>query len=259
MNTNNYPPIDQYGFIADCHSAALVSRTGAIDWCCMPRIDSSSCFGRILDWKKGGYCRIAPASHYESERRYLDRTLVLENTFQTETGRARLIDCFTMRRGGEYDPHRQILRVIEDLRGNVEFRLDVVPRFDYGAIKPWIRCYRQDHHIAIGGCDGLLVSGDVPVTMKHHHAMTATFTVGAGQRRRLSILHRPPEILDENLVDVPDPDELDRRLQETIEWWQNWSDQGQCSKPYADQLQRSAIVLKGLFNAPLRWATTWAS
>jgi len=208
---------------------------------------------------KAGYCRIAPASHYESKRRYLDRTLVLETTFQTETGRARLIDCFTMRRGGEYDPHRQILRVIEDLRGNVEFRLDVVPRFDYGAIKPWIRCYRQDHHIAIGGCDGLLVSGDVPVTMKHHHAMTATFTVGAGQRRRLSILHRPPEILDENLVDVPDPDELDRRLQETIEWWQNWSDQGQCSKPYADQLQRSAIVLKGLFNAPLRWATTWAS
>jgi GH15 family glucan-1,4-alpha-glucosidase len=250
MNTNNYPPIDDYGFIADCHSAAIVSRTGAIDWCCMPRIDSSSCFGRILDWEKGGYCQIAPATRYESNRRYRDQTLVLETTFQTETGRARLIDCFTMRRGGEHNPHRQILRIIEGLRGSVEFRLDVVPRFDFGAIKPWIRGYRQNHHIAIGGCDGLLVSGDVPVTMKHRHAMSASFTVGAGQRRRLSILHRPPEALDENLVDVPDPAELDRRLQETTEWWQTWTDQGQCRGPYADQLQRSAIILKGLSNAP---------
>ena len=250
MNPNTYPSIDDYGFIADCHSAALVSRTGTIDWCCMPRIDSSSCFGRILDWEKGGYCRIAPTARYQSRRRYLNQTLVLETTFQTESGQARLTDCFTMRRGGEYDPHRQILRVIEGLCGNVEFRLDIVPRFDFGAIKPWVRRYRQDHHIAIGGCDGLLVSGDVAIKMKQRHDMTATLTVGAGQRRRLSMLHRPPEILDENLVEVPDSDELDHRLQETIEWWQTWSGQGQCSGPYADQLQRSAIVLKGLSNAP---------
>jgi GH15 family glucan-1,4-alpha-glucosidase len=237
LNTNTYPPIGDYGYIADCHSAALVSTTGAIDWCCMPRIDSSSCFGRILDWEKGGYCQVSPAVPYESQRRYMNRTLVLETTFHIETGRARLIDCFTMRRGGEHNPHRQILRIIEGLRGNVEFRLDVVPRFDFGAIKPWIRGYRQNHHIAIGGCDGLLVSGDVPVTMKHRHALSATFTVEAGQRRRLSILHRPPEVLDENLVDVPDPDEQERRLQETTEWWQTWADQGQCRGPYADQLQ----------------------
>jgi len=250
MNTNSYPPIDHYGFIADCHSAALVSKTGSIDWCCMPRIDSSSCFGRILDWEKGGYCQVKPATRYESKRRYLDRSLVLETIFQTETGKARLIDCFTMRRGGEHDPHRQILRVIDGLRGTVEFRLDVVPRFDFGAIKPWIRSYRQDYHIAIGGCDGLLISGDVAVKMKHRHDMTGTFVVAAGQRKHLSILHRLPESLGENLVDVPDPAELDGRLQETIAWWQTWCTRGQISGPYAEQLQRSAIVLKGLSNAP---------
>ena len=250
MNTNGYPPIGHYGFIADCHSAALVSKVGSIDWCCMPRIDSSSCFGRMLDWEKGGYCQVTPATRYESNRRYRDQTLVLETTFQTETGQARLIDCFTMRRGGEHDPHRQILRIIEGMRGKVKFRLDVVPRFDYGAIKPWIRRYRQDYHISIGGCDGLLICGDIAVKMKHRHDLTGTFTVEAGQRKRLSIFHRPPESLDENLVDVPEPEELDRRLQETIEWWKTWSAQGQFSGPYAEKLQRSAIVLKGLSNAP---------
>jgi GH15 family glucan-1,4-alpha-glucosidase len=74
MNTGSYPPIDHYGFIADCHSAALVSRTGSIDWCCMPRIDSNSCFGRILDWEKGGYWRIAPTTRYESCRHEAHRT-----------------------------------------------------------------------------------------------------------------------------------------------------------------------------------------
>ena len=250
MNPNSYPPIDHYGFIADCHSAALVSKTGSIDWCCMPRIDSSSCFGRILDWQNGGYCQVAPAGSYESSRRYLDRTLILETTFQTETGSARLIDCFTMRRGGEHNPHRQILRVIEGLRGEVKFTIDIVPRFDFGTIKPWIRCYRQNHHIAIGGCDGLLISGDMPIKMKHRHDLTGTSTIAKGQRKYLSILHRLPESLDENLVDVPQSDELDRRLQETIKWWQTWCARGRISGPYAEQLQRSATVLKGLSNAP---------
>jgi GH15 family glucan-1,4-alpha-glucosidase len=233
MNTTSYPPIGHYGFIADCHSAALVSKTGSVDWCCMPRIDSSSCLGRFLDCVHGGYCLITPATSYESKRRYRDRTLVLETIFQTETGRARLIDCFTMRRGGEYEPHRQLLRVVEGLSGKVEFILDVVPRFDFGTIKPWIRCYRQDNHIALGGCDGLLISGNVPLKMKHRHDLAANFAVEKGQRKRLSILHRPPENLDEDLVDVPDPDELDRRLQETITWWHTWSSRGKYSGPYA--------------------------
>ncbi|MEJ2168291.1 MAG: glycoside hydrolase family 15 protein [Desulfobacterales bacterium] len=250
MNANSYPPIGEYGFIADCHSAALVSKSGSIDWCCMPRIDSSSSFGRILDWDKGGYCKIAPSGRFESSRRYLDRTLVLETTFQTESGRARLFDCFTMRRGGEHAPHRQILRIIEGLDGTVDFTIDIVPRFDFGAIHPWIRAYRQKHHIALGGSDGLLISSDAAIKMKHRHDLTGSCTVTAGERRHLSILHRPPESLDENLVDVPDPAEQDRRLEETIDWWQSWSEQGQCSGPYAGQLQRSAIVLKGLSNAP---------
>ena len=81
-----YPPIADYGYIADCHSAALVSKSGSIDWCCLPRYDSASCFGRLLDWKKGGYCQVVPSSPYEVSRRDCSRSLVLETRFKSKGG-----------------------------------------------------------------------------------------------------------------------------------------------------------------------------
>ncbi|MBT1073980.1 trehalase-like domain-containing protein [Geobacter grbiciae] len=95
-----YPPIRDYAFIADCHSSALVSRAGSIDWCCMPRIDSASCFGRLLDWEKGGYCRIHPKEGDVVSRRYLERTLILETRFTSADGELRVLDFFPMRGGG---------------------------------------------------------------------------------------------------------------------------------------------------------------
>ncbi len=200
MNEKSYPPISDYAYIADCHSSALVSRSGSIDWCCMPRIDSGSCFGRILDWEKGGYCRISPASPHEISRTYLENTLILETTFREENGEARLLDFFTMRKGGEHLPHQQILRIVEGIKGKIAFEIDIVPRFDYGSIRPWIR--RQDDHsyIMIGGHDGLLISYDSSLEMEHRHRLMGSFTVEPGERRHLSILYRKPEDLDEGLV-----------------------------------------------------------
>src|SRR5919205_531777 len=117
-----YPPIGEYGFISDSHSVALVSRSGSVDWCCMERIDSGSCFGRLLDWEKGGYCSISPKDNaHPSTRQYVDDTLVLETVFRTEGGEACLYDCFTLPRSveeGEY-PYRQLLRIVEGIRGHV--------------------------------------------------------------------------------------------------------------------------------------------
>jgi GH15 family glucan-1,4-alpha-glucosidase len=249
-NRDFYPPIGDYGYIADCHSSALISRSGSIDWCCMPRTDSSSVFGRLLDWRKGGYCQIVPSGAHEMSRRYVKKTLVLETTFRTGGGEARLLDCFTMRKGGEHEPHRQILRIVEGVRGKVEFILEVVPRFDYGAIKPWIRRYKSHHHIALGGSDGLLISADSRLEMKHRHHLRGSCTVEEGKRIHLSILYRRPEELDEGLVEPPDVEEMDRRLDETVAWWRTWSSKSTIDGPYAEQAIRSAMVLKGLCNAP---------
>lgn len=250
MNDESYPPISDYGYIGDCHSAALISKAGSIDWCCMPRMDSRSCFGRLLGWQQGGYFRIAPAAVYRTSRRYVENTLILETTFHTDGGKARLLDCFTMRRGGEHAPHQQILRILEGIAGAVPIAVDVVPRFDYGSIKPWIRCIDDNHHMALGGGDGLLISGDIPVAMKHRHDLAGSCTIEEGQRLRLSILWRRPEDLEEGRAKAPALEELDRRFQETLDWWRTWTNRCTYEGPYADHVLRSAIVLKALTNAP---------
>jgi GH15 family glucan-1,4-alpha-glucosidase len=245
-----YPPISDYAYIGDCHSSALISRSCSIDWCCMPRVDSPSCFGRLLDWERGGYSKIIPKERCEISRRYVEDTLVLETIFQSPGREVRVRDCFTMREGGEHHPHRQVLRMIEGVKGEMELMVEVMPRFDYGAVKPWVRSYRKDHFIALGGSHGLLICGDLPLHMNYRHDLAGSCIIAEGQRLHLSFLYRRPEDLDEGAVDVPDIPELDRRMEETLAWWKTWSSRSQVKGPYANEVRRSAVVLKGLSNAP---------
>lgn len=176
--------------------------------------------------------------------------MILETIFRTEQGEARVLDCFTMRKGGEHDPHQQILRCIEGVKGTVELRLDVEPRLAYGAVKPWIRMDYGGHFLVIGGNHGLVISGNAPLRLKYRHNLEGTYVTDKGSRAYLSILFRKPEDIDEGLVEIPDTDELGRRLDETISWWHAWCDRGRFEGRYAHQTSRSAMVLKGLTNAP---------
>ena len=253
MNANDqewkYPPIAEYAFISECHSSALVSRTGSIDWCCMPRIDSAPCFGRLLDWERGGYCRIASTEPAEISRRYLDDTLVLETVFRQGAARARMLDFFPMRKGGRHNPHKQVLRVIEGLAGRMQFVLECVPRFDYGSIKPWMRKTEQGF-LVLGGSTGLLISGDMNLAPTGRHGLSGGCAITEGERRFLSIQFGRPEDLEDGLIEPPSPQELDNRLQQTIEWWRSWTKQGRFAGPESALVMRSAAVLKGLSNAP---------
>ena len=247
MSDDRYPSIGDYGFLADCHSAALVSRSGSIDWCCMPRLDHGPMFGRILDWDRGGFCRIGPTGDHEVERRYLEGTLVLETTFRTEGGAVRLTDCFVMRPGGRSDPARQLLRVVDGVEGSVELEARVVPRFEYGVSLPWIRPYADGQWCALGGDDGLVISGDLRFEPDDRADLAAVFTVSEGDRLRVSILYAQPEDIDDGPEEVVGTDELDRRLQETVDWWRAWAERGsQGVGRGPDAVQRSALVLKGL-------------
>ncbi len=247
-----YPPIGDYALISDCFSAALVSKSGSIDWCCLPRMDSDSCFGRLLDWEQGGFCSIYPSEEdSEISRDYIeDGVLVLETTFTTSGGEARLLDCFTMREGGRRAPRRQLLRVVEGVRGRVDLRLLVVPRFDYGELKPWLRYEEVGRYSIIGGDSALMVSGDPELTSTRDHSLEASFTVRAGERVRLSIVSVSPEILDYDPPKVSDSDELDRRLEETLQWWRRWSSRIRFDGPDKPGVVRSAMALKALTYAP---------
>jgi len=249
IDSHGYPPISDYGLVGDCHSSALVSRQGSIDWCCMPRFDSPSVFGRLLDWEKGGHCSITPTDRqFETSRRYVDRTLVLETVFRSGEGEVRLLDCMVMREGGRQHPRRQLLRTIEGVKGSVELEIGIVPRLEYGAVKPWISSYPDGVFTALGGHTGLVVSGTIPLIIGPDHDLTGVLRVDQRESYVLSIEFARPETVDEGPGDVADRKELQRRIEETVAWWERWSDK--IDRQASDSEIRSAIVLKALSNAP---------
>ena len=246
-----YPPIGDYALISDCHGTALVSRTASIDWCCLPRFDAGPSFGRLLDWERGGCWRIEPASaDHTSSRDYLEDTLVLATTFSAPGGECRLLDCFTLREGGAGTPYRQLLRVLEGVRGRMEFRTVISARFDYGAAKPWVRHHGGNLFSAIGGNDALVICGDAELSLVGHHDLGGDLVVQAGERLRLSAVYAAPETIDGGAPEATEPEELDRRLEETIAWWRRWARQVTIDPSYRPETLRSATVLKALVYAP---------
>ena len=126
--------IEDYGLIGDLRTAALVGRNGSIDWLCLPRFDSGACFAALLGDDSHGRWQIAPAGEVtRTERRYRAGTLVLETDFETAEGSARVIDF--MPRG---DGPPQLMRVVEGLGGSIAMRMELRPRFDYGAVAPMV-------------------------------------------------------------------------------------------------------------------------
>ena len=254
MRANDtYPPIGDYALIGDCRSAALVSRTGSIDWCCLPRFDAGSAFGRLLDWEHGGHCSLTPSAGdgWEYSRRYLDDTLVLETRLHGPDGDARVLDCFVIRPDADDGDERQILRVIEGERGSVELEIRVAPRFDYGEVRPWIRRHGLRLHSAIGGDDGLVVWCDQGEMIEGPaHELCSTVTLGAGDRIRLTLTYQPPERIDSEGATEPDPDKLDGCLEDTIRWWREWAATVRLGSRDEPAVKRSGITLKALTYAP---------
>jgi GH15 family glucan-1,4-alpha-glucosidase len=243
-----YPPIGDYALIGDGHSVALVSRDGSIDWCCMPRLDRGSCFGRMLDWDRGGFCSLAPVDpDVRSTRGYVDGTLVLETRLAGASGEARVLDCFTIDVDGERGARSEMVRIVEGERGHVELDLHVAPRFDYGELAPWVRYHDLGIFSAIGGDDALLIVGDAQLEATKHD-LRARFSVRSGERVRLSISSVAPEDLDARAPQPVDGAQLDLRLQHTLEWWRQWSGQAWLDGPEQTGVVRSAIVLKALAN-----------
>jgi len=245
-----YPPISDYGFISNGDANALVSRVASIDWCCLPRADSASVFGRLLDWDRGGFWHIAPAGDdFEISRRYVGGSLILATTFVSHGGCARVLDCMT-----EGAP--ELLRIVEGVRGEVEFALRLAPRFDYGDVRPWLRQHGEHQWSAVGGNDALVVVGDAPLDREQEHDLIAQFRTREGERTRFAVRWYAPETIDPNPPAPPTRSTIDMRLQSTRAWWQHRARETDA----AASTQQSALVLMGLTNpktgAVLAAATT---
>lgn len=245
-----YPPIADYALIGDCHSAALVSRCGSIDWCCLPRFDSDSCFGRLLDWNKGGYFAITPVGRYRVRREYLRDSLILVTTFLSDTGEVRLADFFSMRAGGRRHPRRELVRVLHGVRGHMSFDVAIVPRLDFGEVKPWIHASGAGAHFAVGSNTGLRIFGDIPLQLAGDHDLQARVEVLRGKKYHLGLQFFRPDETQTMGSGGKDTAALGAHLTETTKWWSAWASKIRYRDGHGASIMRSAIVLKALSYAP---------
>jgi len=249
----SYPPISDYGLLSDCHSAALVSRDGSVDWCCFHRFDARPVFARLLDRRRGGYCRLAPTAPYRVARQYVPGTNVLETRFDTGDGVVVLTDCLPMRSGdGDDDdrplhPFHQLLRVIRAEEGEVTLRLELHPRFDYGLTVPRLELHGPGTGIVFGGADGLVVDASFPLEQTERCGCDAEVRVAAGDDAYVAVTYELPHELEAARIDRH---EVRRRVDETVAAWQQWSGRCRYDGPYRDAVVRSALVLKALTNEP---------
>jgi GH15 family glucan-1,4-alpha-glucosidase len=243
-----YPPICEYAIIGDSRSSALVSLDGSIDWLCLPYPASSSTFGRLLDWDRGGYFRIAPDMPYEAQRRYLEGTNVLETTFTTEAGRVRLIDFMPAQseaaKEHALEPLRALYRFVECDEGRVPMRIEYVPRPSYSTGSIRLRARTAYDITAERHRHVMHLRSDVRLDASRRDAR-ARFDVVPGERLRFSIAYsrgEPAVILSDDYVD--------EAYNRTIAYWEWWSSQCHYEGPYRKELLRSALVLKLLTYAP---------
>ncbi|MEP6954352.1 MAG: glycoside hydrolase family 15 protein [Solirubrobacteraceae bacterium] len=249
-NTGASRPVADYGLLADCNSAALVSRDGSIDWLCLPRFDSDALFARLLD-PDAGHWSVRPAGDFEATRRYEPGSLVVETTFTTATGAVRLRDALAFpdgQRGHDlgFDAPHEVLRSVEGVEGTVELEFELAPRPEYGLVRPLIRLERGGARTF--GAHPVSIRAGVELTLEDA-TLRARFAVKAGERVGFSMRwtsgtqrERPPATAPEAVCDL---------IGDTAEAWRSWEAEHDVYDGQHRELVRlSARVLKGLTYRP---------
>ncbi len=240
--------IEDYGLIGDCETAALVSLDGSIDWLCWPRFDSPACLAALLGSGENGRWLLAPSEEIvRTERRYRPGTLILETRFETASGVV-LITDFMPPRGEASD----VIRIVTGERGRVAIRTELILRFDYGHIVPWVTRMEDGALRAIAGADMVVLRTPVPLRGEDMHTVS-DFTVAAGETVPFVLTYQASHLA------MPKPVEPEAALAETETFWREWSSRYRpdaldgsvaLSGAWREAAERSLITLKALTYAP---------
>jgi len=232
--------IEDYAFIGDCETGALVSRDGSIDWLCWPRFDSGACFAALLGGPAHGRWRIgvppgAPAPR--TSRRYRGDTMVLETVIETDEGTVTVIDFMPV--GGSSD----VIRIVQGQTGQVRLATELVVRFDYGSVVPWVTRLPDGRMRMIAGPDMLTLTTDVPT---HGEQLTTVgeFTVAAGATHRFVLTWSPSHL------EPATPTDADAALAQTEAWWLEWAARCTYTGRWPEPVMRSLLTLKALTYGP---------
>ncbi|MBV8739417.1 MAG: glycoside hydrolase family 15 protein [Alphaproteobacteria bacterium] len=231
--------IEDYALIGDCGTAALVGRNGSIDWLCLPRFDSPACFAALLGKPEHGRWLIAPSGdHAKIVRHYIDNSLVLATRFETPKGMVEVVDFFRPRHGTV-----NLVRLVRGLRGRVKMQVEVILRFDYGYLVPWVERLAEGGISAIAGPERVVLR--TPVQLVGEDLKTVgEFEISGGETvpfvLSYSASHLPP----------PRPVDAERALEIALAFWRQWGRQCASAGPWSDTVKSSLAVLKGLTYAP---------
>jgi GH15 family glucan-1,4-alpha-glucosidase len=226
--------IEDYALIGDCETVALVSREGSIDWLCWPHFASAACFSALLGNEESGRWSLAAKGNARCSRRYLDHTLILETTFESDTGTAVILD-FMPPRGHNPD----IVRIVRGVQGEVAMAMELVLRFDYGHTVPWVTSLDDGSLRAIAGPDMVLLRTSIP--LKGENLKTVgEFTIHQGESLPFVLTYGA------SYKGLPHPIDPEKALEETTKFWEHWTSRAKLHGDYAPQLERSLITLKAL-------------
>ncbi len=258
MTTPNerFPPIGSYGFLSDCHTSALVSYSGSVEWLCLPRFDSPSTFAALLD-RGAGHFKVAPRGVVVPiSRRYEPGTLIVETTWVTDTGWVVVHDALTIGEWAElagpgsrpdtaHDTDHSLLRTMTCVDGEVEMEMECLPRFDYGLGDAVWSGGELGEGVAKGEGIELQLTSDMELTLE-----------GGAARGRMRLREGESGFCavswsDGELGGPRSAPEALERLESTKDFWRSWLRDGDFpDHPWRIHLQRSALVLKGLTYAP---------
>jgi GH15 family glucan-1,4-alpha-glucosidase len=232
-------PIEDYALIGDCETAALVDRTGSIDWLCWPRFDSPACFAALLGTPKHGRWLLRPHGDVRfTTRTYRKHSLILETRFETSDGAVTLID-FMPPRGSNSD----VVRLVRGESGRVRMTMELVLRFDYGLITPWVSRLADRTWRAIAGPDMVVLHTAVPLKGRNFTTV-AEFDVAAGDMVPFVMTYGPSHKAP------PDPIDPIASLESTAAFWDEWASRAESDGEWDEAVKRSLMVLKALIYSP---------
>lgn len=241
---DGYVPIADYAVLGDGRTVALMAMDGRVDWWPMPTLDAPPVAGAILDPSGGGYLAVAPAAAFEARRRYVPDTNVLETTYTTTTGTARVTDSLNVGTAGRL-PWTELARRLEGLEGSVEMAWEFVPGDRFGQTRPWVTMRDGTPIVAVGDQTMALVSDDAIATRVSPHRAWGGVTLTSGSHHVLAVIGT-----DGEPVPLPAPGQVDARINATVESWRRWSTLIEYDGPWAEAVRRSALALKTLLFEP---------